>query len=372
MLEISKTRTTPLHPRSDGMVERMNRTIQNVLSKYVQENQKDWDLHLDFIVMAYNSCEHESTGCPPCKIMYGENIVLPVDILTNNASASDTNENQGNVNGFVPTLQSNLKRIHAYVRKNLSKSAEKQKKHYDAHVKELKYAVGDLVWRNQKKTLPGVKTKITRHWTGPWIISEKLCDVLFRIRHSDSSPSVIIHGDNLKRYHGPKIIVLRTDTHVQTVIKQPDLQSFMAHKTLESVKISSKYSLAGNSNMQNDDVTCTELGSKETPILLISENQASEVCEKFGTKETPILLISENQVGEVREKFGTKVTCVLLEEAVLSRKTSPECLDDEIIRQTSNKFGNNKGEAGQYMTCINAISTICSKTGDEVKEHDAF
>ena len=350
LLEISKTRTTPLHPRSDGMVERMNRTIQNVLSKYVQENQKDWDLHIDFIVMAYNSCEHESTGCPPYKIMYGENIVLPVDILTNNASASDTNENQGNVNGFVPTLQSNLKRIHAYVRKNLSKSAEKQKKHYDAHVKELKYAVGDLVWRNQKKTLPGVKTKITRHWTGPWKISEKLCDVLFRIRHSDSSPSVIIHGDNLKRYHGPKTIVLRTDTHVQTVIKQPDLQSFMAHKTLESVKISSKYSLAGNSNMQNDDVTCTELGSKETPILLISENQ----------------------VGEVRETFGTKVTCVLLEEAVLSRKTSPECLDDEIIRQTSNKFGNNKGEAGQYMTCINAISTICSKTGDEVMKHDAF
>ena len=75
---------------------------------------------------------------------------------------------------------------------------EKQKKHYDAHVKELRYTVCDLVWRNQKKTLPGVKMKITRHWTGPWIITVKLCDVLFRIKHSDSSPSVIIHGDNLK------------------------------------------------------------------------------------------------------------------------------------------------------------------------------
>lgn len=27
MLQINKTRTTPLHPRSDGMIERMNRTI---------------------------------------------------------------------------------------------------------------------------------------------------------------------------------------------------------------------------------------------------------------------------------------------------------------------------------------------------------
>ena len=76
ILEISKTHITPLHPRSDGMVERMNRTIQNVLSKYIQENQKEWDLHLDFIVMAYNSCERDSTGCSPYKVVYGENIVL--------------------------------------------------------------------------------------------------------------------------------------------------------------------------------------------------------------------------------------------------------------------------------------------------------
>ena len=64
--------------------------------------------------MAYNSCEHESIGCSPYKILHGENIVLPVDILTDKAYASDTYENQEHVNGFVPKLQSNLKRIHAY------------------------------------------------------------------------------------------------------------------------------------------------------------------------------------------------------------------------------------------------------------------
>ena len=33
LLEINKTRTTPLHPRSDGMIERMNRTGNDILSK---------------------------------------------------------------------------------------------------------------------------------------------------------------------------------------------------------------------------------------------------------------------------------------------------------------------------------------------------
>ena len=36
LLDIEKTRTTPLHPQSDGMVERLNRTLEAMLSKFVQ------------------------------------------------------------------------------------------------------------------------------------------------------------------------------------------------------------------------------------------------------------------------------------------------------------------------------------------------
>ena len=39
LLGMHKTRTTPLHPQSDGMVERFNRTIENQLAAYVAENQ---------------------------------------------------------------------------------------------------------------------------------------------------------------------------------------------------------------------------------------------------------------------------------------------------------------------------------------------
>ena len=43
LLEFQKTRTTPLHPQSDGMVERFNSTLEQHLSKVVDENQTDWD-----------------------------------------------------------------------------------------------------------------------------------------------------------------------------------------------------------------------------------------------------------------------------------------------------------------------------------------
>lgn len=43
LLGIRKTRTTLLHPQSDGMVECFNRTLESQLTKFVNEHQSYWD-----------------------------------------------------------------------------------------------------------------------------------------------------------------------------------------------------------------------------------------------------------------------------------------------------------------------------------------
>ncbi|KAG8176257.1 hypothetical protein JTE90_021354 [Oedothorax gibbosus] len=43
LLGVNKTRTTPLHPQSNGMVKRQNRTILDYLSLFTHRNQNDWD-----------------------------------------------------------------------------------------------------------------------------------------------------------------------------------------------------------------------------------------------------------------------------------------------------------------------------------------
>ena len=59
LLGIRKTRTTALHPQSDGLVERVNRTLESQLSKFVDRNQKDWDHLLPFMMMALRSAVQE-------------------------------------------------------------------------------------------------------------------------------------------------------------------------------------------------------------------------------------------------------------------------------------------------------------------------
>lgn len=69
ILGIEKTRTTALHPQSDGQTERFNRTLEAMLSLFVEEKQRDWDVYLPLLMMAYRASEHDSIKCTPNMLM---------------------------------------------------------------------------------------------------------------------------------------------------------------------------------------------------------------------------------------------------------------------------------------------------------------
>ena len=52
LLNIIMTRITPYRPSVNGQVERMNRTILQILRCFIRGHQDDWDLHLATVGMA--------------------------------------------------------------------------------------------------------------------------------------------------------------------------------------------------------------------------------------------------------------------------------------------------------------------------------
>ena len=105
LLGIEKTRTTPWHPSSNGLVERFNRTLGEMLRQVTSKHQKDWDQKLAVLTMAYRATVHESTGQTPNMMMLGRELPMPTHLLSGDHGESKVSNN---VPGHVQKIQEDL------------------------------------------------------------------------------------------------------------------------------------------------------------------------------------------------------------------------------------------------------------------------
>ena len=76
---MKKQNTTAYHPLTDGLVERLNRTLTDMLAKTVQAGGADWDERLPYVLFAYRASLQESTQESPFYLLYGRDPQLPTD-----------------------------------------------------------------------------------------------------------------------------------------------------------------------------------------------------------------------------------------------------------------------------------------------------
>ncbi|KAL5018579.1 hypothetical protein ScPMuIL_004301, partial [Solemya velum] len=193
LLGINKTRTTAYRPESDGMIERFNRTMKNILSKYVQADQSDWDLHLPTVTMAYRSSIHETTGVTPNFMMLGREINTPLNIMVELPSDLPKTSVE-----FVAKMQEKFQSSFDLVRNQVSTQQRRQKLNYDKKISGKAFHVGDKVWLYVPRSAKGLSPKLTRFWTGPFDIIQKLSDVNYVISQPDSRKKQVVHFNRLK------------------------------------------------------------------------------------------------------------------------------------------------------------------------------
>lgn len=76
-LGIDKKRISPLHAQANGAVERLNRTIGQMLKKSANCDDLDWDLNIPFVRFSYQIQEHSATGHSPFYLTYGRHPRTP-------------------------------------------------------------------------------------------------------------------------------------------------------------------------------------------------------------------------------------------------------------------------------------------------------
>ncbi|GFS49136.1 retrovirus-related Pol polyprotein from transposon 412 [Trichonephila clavipes] len=182
ILAIDKTRTTALHPQSDGMVERFNRTILNSLSLLVSGNQQDWDKKLPFFLPAYRSAVHETTGYFPSQMLFGRALRLPADLLFSQPPDTPLAPEE-----YIEKLQARMEEMHHLARYRIGMASEKMKTRYDARATGHDIHEGDKVWLWNPKRRKGLSPKLHTNWEGPYTVLKRLNDVMVRIQKSPHS-----------------------------------------------------------------------------------------------------------------------------------------------------------------------------------------
>ena len=196
LMGIRKTRTTPLHPQSDGMVERFNATLQQHLRIMVDEHQTDWDRHVPLFLMAYRSAVHETTGFTPAQVMFGRELRLPPDVMFGRPPDQPCAPE-----GFVHDLEKRLSAVHDLVRTHIRVEGDRMKTRYDLRANSAGFQEGDLVWLYNPARTKGRSPKLQRHWEGPYTVVKRINDVVYRIQRGPRQKMKVVHLHRLAPYH---------------------------------------------------------------------------------------------------------------------------------------------------------------------------
>ncbi|KRZ69679.1 Transposon Ty3-G Gag-Pol polyprotein [Trichinella papuae] len=193
---VTKTRATVYHPQSDGLVERMNRTLLDMLAKTSIDHPEDWDVYLDRVLLAYRTSVHCTTGTTPSRVLFGRELRLPVDLMY----GVPTDAQVRSAGEYVQHLRRDLERVYEVVRKKAGREQRRQKAWKDRKAYGHVYEPGDQVWMQ----LP-TKTKLGAYWDGPYQVQRKLDWNTYRIEKvGGGRERLVVHFDRLKPYHGTR------------------------------------------------------------------------------------------------------------------------------------------------------------------------
>ena len=240
MLRIKPTRTLPYRPQSDGMVERFNGTLKQMLKTAVGTNEDEWDEYLPMLMMAYNSTEQASTGCTPMLLATGNELAMPVDIVFgSNQDDRPWIRPDGSIDyhKYVETLRLQLVDSFAAARKSLRKVALRQQRGYNVHLKKRQFEPGEWVFKWYK---PSADKKLGRGWRGPFVVTRVLSDVVYEIQYHPNISARCVHVDHLKKCYSwqardnwiknPDYKDPRNPTRTDPLMKQAEMDQILSQE----------------------------------------------------------------------------------------------------------------------------------------------
>ncbi|KAM7289119.1 DDE-type integrase/transposase/recombinase [Ixodes scapularis] len=162
----SHRRTTAYHPQTNGLTERLNKTIADMISMYVDVEHKTWDEVLPYVTFAYNTAVQETTGVTPFQLVHGRKVTTMLDAMLPHEPAVDGSDD-------AQVVAQRAEEVRQLARLRIQAQQRVDAGRYNLRRRDVHFQPGDRVW---------VWTPIRRRG-----LSEKLLKALLWTLQSTSS-----------------------------------------------------------------------------------------------------------------------------------------------------------------------------------------
>ena len=195
LLGVKKLNTSGYHPQTDGLVEKFNSTLINMIAKSSEESPSDWDARLPYLLFAYRASAQESTRESPFYLVYGRDPRIP----TSTVLSQERSVYEVDIDDYKRELTLGLSQAWKLAHNNIQRAQGQQKKQYDRKSRPANLGVGERVMVYMPAEAQGKNWKLARPFHGPYrIISMTPSNVEVRLIDESTAETMFVSWDRVR------------------------------------------------------------------------------------------------------------------------------------------------------------------------------
>lgn len=183
------------HPRANP-TERTNRTLKTMLSMYLSDNHRDWDVNLDKVGCAIRTSTHDTTQLNPYFVNFGRRMILRGDDYKKDIPQIDPNPESS-----VQQRTAVMDKMFDDVRRRLEAAGKKSVDRYNLRCRHVEYLPNQLVYRKNYSLSNASKfysRKLAPDYLGPFRIHKRLSPWTYELHDEFGNSKGIWHIKDLK------------------------------------------------------------------------------------------------------------------------------------------------------------------------------
>ena len=189
--QMSQSHPTPHHHQMTGLIDRFGRTFGDMMAKFVNQIQDDWDIHCHVLSYASNTATNRSSSLPPFTVMYGRRGLTP-DMARVSVG-----------HPYSKAVQRAQAIAHKVAKEEIGLAQDAMSKWYERKVRtRWRFKDGDKVWLFWPGTTGAHVGKLRARWRGPYeVVNADVGHDNALLEHCTGKEQLIAHVSFLQAFH---------------------------------------------------------------------------------------------------------------------------------------------------------------------------